>query len=120
MRFHALLLELARHLSSYVELGAAAAAEYRSAWIRRAVLALLAMALGIAGLAALWVAVLVALWDTPWRLAYVIASGVVSLALGAAALYGAMAWPTGGPATGVLKSELNKDLELFQQWKSTL
>ena len=42
MRLHAILLALSRHLGSYMELGAAAAAEYRAAWIRRALLLLLA------------------------------------------------------------------------------
>lgn len=120
MRVPALLLEIARHLGSYMELGAAAVAEYRSAWIRRLVFALLAVVLGLAGLATLWLAGLVALWDTQWRLVYVTTSAVVLLVLAGVAAYGALAWRTRGLAAGVLKSELNKDLELFQQWKSTL
>jgi len=119
-RLHALLLELLRHLSSYRELGAGAAAEYRRAWARRIVLALLATATCVAGIGALWGAGLVAVWGTPWRLAYVVMSAAVLLAVSAAALYGALSPPASGRVTRVLKSELHKDLELFEQWKSTL
>lgn len=119
MRMRALLLALARHLGTYFELGAAAAVEYRRAWIRRIVLLLVATTTCLAGCMALWVAGLVALWDTPWRLTYVVTSGVVLLAVAAVT---ALAGTTraAGPFTGVLKTELRKDAELFQQWKSTI
>lgn len=120
MRIHALLLALARHLGAYLELGAAAVAEYRSAWARRAVLVLVAAMTCIAGCATLWLAGLVALWDTSWRLTYVVASALVLLVVSGTTLLFAMAQRSTGPVAGVLKSELRKDVELFEQWKSTI
>ena len=120
MRIHALLLELLRHLSSYRELGTAAAQEYRSAWARRAVLALLAAASGVTGFVALWMAGLIELWATAWRLAYVMSSASLLLVVAAAALYAALRRPVDGHIARTLRSELHKDLELFEQWKSTL
>lgn len=111
---------LARHTASYLELGAAAAAEWHSAWMRRIGLLLLALATGIAGVSALWGSGLLVLWDTPWRLAYVLGSAVVLLIVAACALRGALGRHSAGPSSGALKSELQKDMELFQQWKSTL
>jgi uncharacterized membrane protein YqjE len=77
------------------------------------------MACGFAGLAALWVAGLVALWPTPWRLTYVVASAAVLLGTAIVAAYCALA-ERAGPSTRVLKAELHKDLELLQEWRSTL
>ena len=120
MRIHALLQALGRHLGIYMELGVAAVAEYRSAWARRAVLMLVAAVTFIAGSGALWLTGLVALWDTRWRLMYVAVSAAVLLLASLAAWLGAMALRSTGPVAGVLKSELRKDVELFQQWKSTI
>ncbi|MET0279569.1 MAG: hypothetical protein ABW278_00395 [Steroidobacteraceae bacterium] len=120
MRIHALLLLLAQHIGSYMELGAAAATEYRSAWVRRAVLVTTGLAVGIVGLVALWGAGLVAVWDSSWRVAYAGGSAVVLLAIAGAVLYSGLAARMSGPSSGVLKSELRKDVELFQEWKSTL
>jgi hypothetical protein len=78
-----------------------------------------AIATGIAGLGALWASGLVALWDTPWRLFYVLASAVLLLGVSAAALYGALGRPGTTTAAGSLKSELRKDMELLQTWKSS-
>jgi MFS family permease len=111
---------LARHAASYVELGAAAAAEWRSAWRRRFVLLWLAMATGIAGAAALWGAGLLLLWNTPWRVVYAFVSAVLLLLVALWALRGAVGKASAGPSAGALKSELEKDRELFHQWKSTL
>jgi hypothetical protein len=119
MRFQALLLQLAQHLGSYLELGVSAMAELRSAWIRRVILVLVAAALAIAGVAALWGAGLVALCDTTWRLPYVISSGVLLLGGAAFSLYCAMG-RSAGPSGGMLKAELQKDMELFQEWKRTM
>ena len=63
---------------------------------------------------------LLLLWNTPWRLAYVLASAVVLLIVAICALRGAVGSRSPGPSTGALKSELQKDMELFHQWKSTL
>ena len=120
MRLPAVLLALARHLGTYIQLGAEAASEVRSALIRRVVLALLAAAAFIAGSAALWLAGLMAVWQSPWRMAYVVGSGVLLLLFAVVAWLVAMMRPASGPATGILKSELNKDAELFQQWQSTI
>lgn len=111
---------LLQHLGSYLDLGAAAAAEYRSAWIRRVLLFVVAMATGIAGVVALWIAGLVALWDTPWRLAYAACSAALLLVIAVGTLYSAMGARTTGPSASVLRAELRKDMELFQQWKQTL
>ncbi len=119
MRAQALLLQLAQHLGSYLELGVSAMTEFRSAWVRRVVLVLVAAALAIAGVAALWGAGLVALWETAWRLPYVIASGVLLLGGAAFSLYFAMGRPA-GPSGGILKAEFQKDMELFQEWKRTM
>lgn len=119
MRAQALLLQLAQHLGSYLELGVSAATEFRSAWARRVVLVLVAAALAIAGVAALWAAGLVALWDSAWRLPYLIASSVLLLGGAAGALYCAMG-RAAGPSSGILRAELQKDMELFQEWKRTM
>jgi hypothetical protein len=115
----ALLLQLAQHLGSYLELGVSAMTEFRSAWVRRVVLVLVAAALAIAGVAALWGAGLVALWETSWRLPYVIASGVLLLGGAVLALYYAIV-RLAGQSGSILKAELYKDMELFQEWKRTL
>jgi hypothetical protein len=120
MGLQALIGLLARHTASYVELGVAAAAEWRSAWMRRFTLLLLALATGIAGVIALWGSGLLLLWNTPYRLAYAVVSGVLLLIVAAFALQGAVGRWSAGPSAGALKSELQKDMELFQQWKSTL
>jgi len=119
-RLPAVLLALARHLGLYAQLGAAAAVEYRGAWIRRIALALLAAVTFIAGSCALWLTGLMAVWDSPWRMTYVVGSAVLLLLFAAVAWVVAMAQPTTGPVTGVLKSELQKDAELFEQWQSTM
>ena len=64
----ALLFQLGRHLLCYLQLGVTAAAEYRSAWVRRIVMLLVGVVAAIAGLIALWITGLVAVWDTPWPL----------------------------------------------------
>jgi hypothetical protein len=120
MPYQALLLQLVRHLGCYLQLGAAAAVEYRSTWLRRALLILIAVVAGTAGLAALWIAGLVALWETPWRLTYVIVSAVAVIIVSAVALYLVLAKASAGPAADLLGTELRKDMELFLQWKSTL
>lgn len=120
MRAQALVRLLVQHFGSYLDLGAAAVAEYRSAWARRLVLFVVAAATGIAGVVALWATGLVALWDTPWRLGYVAGSAVLLLAVAAGAMYGAVASRPAGRSAGVLRSEFNKDMELFQQWKQSL
>jgi hypothetical protein len=120
MGVQVLIGQLARHAASYVELGAAAASELRSACMRRFALLLLALATGIAGMAALWSAGLLLLWNTPWRLIYVLASSVLLLIIAACALRGAIGRRSSGPSAGALRAELHKDMELFQEWKSTL
>jgi hypothetical protein len=120
MRIHALLLLLAQHIGSYMELGAAAATEYRSAWVRRAVWVTAGLMAGLTGLLALWGAGLVALWDSTWRVAYAGGSAIALLVVAGVALYCGLADRTSGPSAGVLKTELRKDMELFQEWKSTL
>jgi uncharacterized membrane protein YqjE len=120
LRLRAMALLLLEHASSYAELGAAAVEEYRRALLRRALLLSIGVLLGVAGLAALWLGGLVALWETPWRLAYVMGSAMVLLVIAGATLYGALARSEPGPSTGMLRAELRKDMELFQQWKGTL
>ena len=120
MPTQAILLQLARHLSCYLQLGATAAGEYRSAWARRLALLLEALAAAGAGLVALWIAGLVGLWDTPWRLPYVVLSATLLLGVAVVAAYYAMREQVAGPAAQVFGTELRKDLELLQEWKSTL
>lgn len=120
MRIHALLLLLLQHLGAYAELGTAAATEYRNAWVRRAAFILVGVAAGVAGFGALWTAGLVALWDTSWRMTYAGCSAMVLLLGSLLALYAGLAARPAGPRAGVLHTELRKDMELFQQWKSTL
>lgn len=121
MGAQALVLRLlVQHLGSYLDLGAAVAAEYRSAWARRLVWLAVGIATGIAGVVALWATGVVALWDTPWRLWYVGGSALLLLGVAAISLHGALNGRTTSPAVGVLRAELNKDMELFQQWKQTL
>lgn len=119
LRLEAVIRELARHLGPYLELGAAAAGEYRSAVRRRLVLLLVAVPLALAGIAALWATGLVALWDTPWRLAYAAGSALVLLAAAAAALYGALGRHAPGHYGDLLRTEIRKDMELLREWKSS-
>lgn len=116
----ALIGMVARHLGSYFELGAAAAGEFRGALARRALCAAAGMIVSIVGLLALWGTGLMSVWDSTWRLPYAAVSAVLLLALGAWLLRAALVKADSGPSTGVLRSELQKDMELFQQWKSTL
>jgi hypothetical protein len=120
MRLAAVLLALARHLGAYIELGAEAACEVRNAWVRRIVLAWLAGVAFFAGSCALWLAGLMAVWETGWRMAYVLGTALLLLAFAVVAWIVATTRPAPGPATGTLKSELYKDAELFQQWKDTM
>lgn len=120
VRYQVLLLELARHAGSYVELGAAAAGDYRRALERRSLLLLGGVITAVAGLMALWSTGLVALWDSPWRTAYAVVTTFLLLVGAAWALYSAVVPRVAGPSAGLLREELHKDMELFQQWKSTL
>jgi MFS family permease len=120
MRLAVVLATLVRHLGTYVELGAEAASEVRSAWMRRIVLGMIAAVAFIGGSCALWLAGLMAVWNSNWRMAYVVGSAVMLLLFAAVAGVVAMARPAGGPVTGALKSELRKDAELFQEWQSTI
>jgi uncharacterized membrane protein YqjE len=120
MRLPAVLRALARHLGIYAQLGAAAAVEYRSAWLRRIWLAVAAIIAFVAGSCALWLAGLMAVWDTGWRMAYVVGSAVLLLLFAVVAWLIAMTRPAAGPVASVLKSELHKDAELFQQWQSSI
>jgi hypothetical protein len=120
MGLQALFGLLTRHAASYVGLTAAAAAEWRDAWMRRFTLLCLAIAAGTAGLATLWGSGLLLLWDTRWRLVYSFGTAMLLVVVALCALRGALGRHSAGPSTGVLKSELQKDMELFQQWKSTL
>ena len=103
-----------------MELGAAAAAEYRSAWLRRTLLLLLAAVTLVAGMAVLWLAGLMAIWNTGWAMTYVFGSGVLLLLVAMAACATAMSRRAAGPASTVLNTELRKDVELFQEWQSTI
>ena len=116
----ALLRMAARHLASYLELGAAAASEFRSALARRLAFVVVAVLAGTVGLAALWSAGLLAVWATEWRMLYVLATGAALVVIAAWSAWRAVTATRGGPSAGILRSELNKDMELFQQWKSTL
>jgi MFS family permease len=118
--FRELALELARHAGSYRELAAVASDEWRRAWKRRLAMLLLGATAGLSGLAIAWAGGLVALWDTPWRMAYFVVSSALLLIMGAILLSYALARRTPGPSAGLLRSELRKDMELFQEWKSTL
>lgn len=117
MRPVVLLRSLAGHLGSYVQLGMLAAAEYRDVWLRRLLLAVIVVLAGVTGLTLAWIAGLIALWDTPWRLLYVIATAVVLLAIAAIALYRLRTATGYGAPVNVLKAELLKDRELFEEWK---
>ena len=116
----ALLRLVAQHLASYLELGSAAATEFRSALARRLAFLVVAALAGTVGLAVLWSAGLLAVWSTPWRMLYVVVSGVVLVLAAGWALWRAVATTRAGTSARILRSELNKDMELFQQWKSTL
>jgi|SRR5689334_19008703 hypothetical protein len=120
MGLQALIGLLARHAASYVDLGAAAASEWRGAVMRRFALLWLAFATGIAGVAALWGAGLLLVWNTPWRVTYAFISAALLIIVAVCALRGAISSRSAGPSSGALKSELQKDMELFHQWKSTL
>jgi hypothetical protein len=111
---------LAQHLGFYAQLGVAAAAEYRKGWVRRLLLFSIAVLAGLGGIAAAWIAGLAALWDTPWRVPYVVASAIALLTGAAVALYAALAARPAGTAAGLLRAELQKDRELVMQWTRTL
>ncbi len=120
MHLQALLLQLARHLGCYVQLGAEAASEYRSTWVRRAVLALVAVATSAVAAMAAWAA------GSCCPMGYPMAAGLCRSHGGraggrshCAVLPRVHAAPQ-RHRRGNLESELRKDVELFQQWKSTL
>lgn len=119
LRLEAVIQQLARHFAPYLELGVAAADEYRGAVVRRLVLLLLAIPVALVGIAALWATGLVALWDTQWRLAYAAGSALVLLAAAAAALYGALGRRAPGHYGDLLRTEIRKDMELLREWKSS-
>jgi len=120
LRIKALLGLLVRHASSYAELAATAAVEYRSQLARRLVLLAVGVVTALTGIFAAWAAGPVALWDTPWRLAYVGGSALLLLTVAGATLYYALSARSAGPSSGVLQSELRKDMELLQEWKRSL
>ena len=120
LRILALLAPLGSHLASYAELGAAVAGEYRAALIRRLVWAAVALIAGMAGLAAAWMIGLVAFWDTPWRLTYVIASAAALLLVAGIAAALALMSPRRGPAACLLREELNRDREVIAEWTRTV
>ena len=120
LRIQSLLRLLVQHASSYGELAAAVAVEYRSAWVRRIVLLMVGIVTAIAGVFATWAVGLVALWGTPWRLAYVAGSAMLLVVVAVTCLYYALAARPSGPSSSVLRSELRKDMELFNEWKRSL
>lgn len=120
LRIKSLLGLLVRHANSYLELGAAAAAEYRAALARRLVLLAVGLVTASGGLVAAWATGLVALWDTAWRLAYVGGSALLLLAVAGTCLYYALLSRPAGPSSSVLRSELQKDMELLQEWNHSL
>jgi len=119
MRLDRMIRSVAEHLGSYLELGTLAAAEYRDFWLRRLILAAVVVVAGMWGLAIAWIAGLMALWDTSWRLPYVIGSAVLLLVAAAWSLGLLLSRKQDGPSVSVLKSELRKDRELFEEWKRT-
>jgi len=119
MRLDSLLRSVAAHLGSYLELGTLAAAEYRDFWVRRLILSAVVVVAGMWGLAIAWIAGLMALWSTQWRLPYVIASAVLLLGAAVWSLCLLLKNTADGPSVSVLKSELRKDRELFEEWKRT-
>jgi membrane protein implicated in regulation of membrane protease activity len=108
-----------RHLGSYVELMGQAACEYRAAVLRRALLAAGAMLMATATVAAAWTTGLALLWDTPWRLAYCIAS--LLLCLAATTVLGLFAnrRTEPGPHMRTLRDEATQDLALLHEWRRT-
>lgn len=120
LRLLAVLGPLAQHLAAYAELGVAAAGEYRAAWMRRVCWMLVAAFFGLFGLVAAWMIGVAWFWDTPWRLTYVIASAAVLLLVAIIAAILAVSKPHPGQAAGLLREELNKDRELWQEWTRTM
>ena len=119
MRLDRMIRSLAEHLGSYLELGILAAAEYREFWLRRLILAAVVVVAGMWGLAIAWIAGLIFLWDTAWRLPFVIGSAVLLLGAAGWSLGLLLARTSDGPSVSVLKSELKNDRELFEEWKRT-
>ncbi len=120
LRALAVLGPLAHLLSSYAQLGVAAAGEYRTALVRRLCWAAIALVAGLAGLAATWMIGLAVFWDTQWRLTYVIVSAAVLLLLAGISAALALSSLRPGRAAGLMREEFNKDRELFAQWTRTL
>lgn len=119
LRGYAVVQLLVQHVGNYADLGTAAAAEYRDTLARRVLLAVVAAVAGVTGLAALWATGLAAVWNTPWRVLYLGVSAALLIAVALWALGGALSTKADGPSVRLLKAELRKDLELFEQWKST-
>jgi uncharacterized membrane protein YqjE len=119
MQLPGLAQVVVRHLGSYVELIGQAACEYRSAFLRRAMLAAGALLMGTATLAAAWTTGLAMLWDTPWRLAYCIASVVLCLAATTVLALLANRRSEPGPHIRTLREEVTQDFALLQEWRRT-
>lgn len=120
MQARALIALLAQHAGSYLELGAAAAAEYRQAVLRSAALAATGAGLLVLGVFASWIAGLAALWDTSWRVPYAGISAVLLLCSAFVCAGIAMKSFRPGPMRQKLQRELHQDMELVREWKRTL
>ena len=108
-----------QHFGSYIELMAQAAAEYRTAFLKRVLLATAAVVTAVATLASAWVTGLALLWDTQWRAAYCVGSVLVCLVATTILASLAIRRPQPGPHGRTLRAEAAQDLALLQEWRRT-
>jgi hypothetical protein len=106
-----------RHLGSYVELMGQAAGEYRTAFLRRALLAAGATIMAVATVVAIWTTGLALLWETPWRITYCIASVLLCLAIAVTLGLLAVRRAAPGPHSRMLREEAAQDMALLQEWR---
>jgi hypothetical protein len=115
-----LLQALVQHTSSYTGLVCDAAGEYRSRFVRRVVLLVSAVVLGVVGLVAAWAAGLIAVWDSAFRMYYAVGSALVALIVSGLLVSMVIKAPVPGPRVSRLKRELAMDAQLFHDWKNSL
>jgi uncharacterized membrane protein YqjE len=101
----------------YAPLIVDAAGETGRAIRHRLLYAAMALAFAAAAVISLWVLGLALSWNTPWRIEYLIATtaGFAIIAFICARL--GINRGRAGPSTRTLKTEIDNDLRMLQQWR---
>jgi uncharacterized membrane protein YqjE len=117
MRLKRIASALTRHAVAYNDLVVAAAAEWKTAALRRAALALIGVTLGTSAIviAAAWL--LFSFWDSPGR-NWIAAALVLVLAAGAFAALRTAASASPGPRQQRLRAEWQQDMAVMTELRN--